>query len=169
MKNSHELEDYALNLGKLVSTLQSLEYCLRAFLFEDDACKSGNTQKIIKYNELKVTDRVPENAFTNYDSLGKLIEKYNKIVLPIGPELAVSKSVVVIRDALAHGRVASFSLLGNMHLLKFSTAQNNQVEVLFSAELNAAWFKNQINHAGGEIIKVVSAERRVGMQIFGEQ
>jgi hypothetical protein len=139
-----ELKDYALNLGRLVSTLQSLEFCLRTFLLENDTRKMSHSQNPIKYDELKIGDRVSEDAFTNYDTLGKLINKYNKIVLPIGPELALNKSVVDVRDALAHGRLASFNLSRNIHLLKFGVPQNDQVEVVYPAELDTAWFKSHI-------------------------
>jgi len=168
MSTPQKHDEYALNLGKLVSTLQSLEFCLRAFLLEVETHNSGQAQNPTNYQQLKVGDRVVVDAFTNYDNLSNLIEKYNKVLLPVDPKLTISKSLVGIRDALAHGRIASFIPLGNMNLLKFSKPQNNQVEVTYSADLNTVWFKDNIKIALDGIKNVVAAGKRLGMNIFSD-
>ena len=98
------LTDYAYNLGSLLANFQSLELGLRAFLQQlPDARPLG-----IPYGEdiysFPAGQAVPESELTSYDSLGRLIDKYNEAARDQG--LAeIDHGLVDIRDALAHGRV----------------------------------------------------------------
>jgi hypothetical protein len=52
--------------------------------------------------------QVPENALTNWDTLGQLISKYNCVLSAAEvPLYSVDSSVVQVRDALAHGRLSA--------------------------------------------------------------
>ena len=61
---------------------------------------------------------LPENEFTGYDTLGQLIDKYNDQATRRGLQL-VDKTLVEIRDALAHGRVSAAEQNDNLKLLNF--------------------------------------------------
>jgi hypothetical protein len=72
-----KMNDTASKLGKIVSNLRSLECLLRMFLKEANG-ESSSTQ----YFNLKINDEVSEDSFTNYDTLGQLIKKYNDHSIP---------------------------------------------------------------------------------------
>jgi len=44
---------------------------------------------------------------TNYDTLGQVFSKYNKVVSKIDPSLQVDTEIAELRDGIAHGRVLS--------------------------------------------------------------
>jgi hypothetical protein len=157
----NKLDKYATSLGKVVINLQSLEFLLRVFLLEAEG-----THSEVDYQELRVGDRVPENAFTNWDSLKDLIEKYNRRIEEDDPSLRVSDCVVEIRDALAHGRVSAFSPSGPRHVLKFGKPENGQVDVIFAAQMDTAWFREQIRLIYNQLKKVVTAGEQLGMNAF---
>ena len=71
-----EQEQHPLNLGKLLVNFQSLEFVLRAFLWESEKDKEQNdsTYRELKLDKLKEGDIVAEDAFTSYDSLNVLIK-----------------------------------------------------------------------------------------------
>jgi hypothetical protein len=54
-----------------------------------------------------VGDQIAEDAFTNWDITGKLVEKYNNRIGPVDRSLCIDDSVIELRDALAHGRVSA--------------------------------------------------------------
>ena len=158
---SNDPDKHAANLGKVMSNLQSLEFSLRAFLLEAES-----TQDAVDYQQLKVGDQIAEDAFGNWDTMGKLIAKYNSIIRPIDCSLCVDDSVVKLRDALAHGRVAAFSPSAHMQLLKFTKPRNRRVRVSFAAQMDKAWFQKQISLTLEQIKKVVAAGKRLGMNAF---
>ena len=87
-------------MGKLVVNFQSLEFALRAFLSNHESGWRQQGDPTFLEN-IKEGDLVKENAFTNWDSLGKLIEDYNKLVGSTNPEFSVDAELKKTRDALA--------------------------------------------------------------------
>jgi hypothetical protein len=145
-------------MGKLVVNLQSLEFALRAFLYGHET-NWKKAQGSAFLEDIKQGSSVPENAFTNYDTLGKLIEKYNGIVPDKDAGLALDKDVTHIRDALAHGRIASNapSLEVPSKLVKYDKPQNGNVRVTDCHMLTEKWFHQNINHVSENIEKIVKA------------
>jgi hypothetical protein len=82
-----DLESYTLAMGKIVVNLHSLEFALRTFLWNHEA-PSGATNWATVLPQLQVGQSVPVNAFSNYDTLGKLIETFNAITTPVDGSLA---------------------------------------------------------------------------------
>jgi hypothetical protein len=140
-------ERHYVSLGKLVGNLQSLEFLLRGFLATVyDAGPDGLINGMPKdMGALQIGEKVPVNHMTNYDSLGKLIDKYNGYVREKKSSLVVDKELVVdLRDALVHGRVSGVWPNGALKILKFSKQDGGQVCVEFSQTIDADWFKSRI-------------------------
>ena len=136
----------------LISYFHTLEFILRAVLKN-----SENGKLNINYASLKRGQILPEDSMTNYDSLGDLIRKYNKLV----PEnLRIAKEIVEIRDALAHGRVFSDSQSLPMRLFKFSKPMDGMVTVTFAVTLNRKWFKETTHQVYNEIEKALQTNEQ---------
>jgi hypothetical protein len=149
--------EYSQNLGKLVSNLLSLEFGLRLFLRINEIPKGASLFEK-KINSLKEGDTILENAFTNYDSLSKLIDKYNCHLGVLSAGLTIDKNLSCIRDAIAHGRVSSNNPNEEMTLLKFSNPnKNGKVTVTFCATLTNDWFREQIKKVYDAVSKVREA------------
>ena len=148
-------EDHIRGLGMLVSYFHALEFALRAVLKNH---KKGHSKKIV-YSLLKTGDTVPEDPMTNYDSLGNLIDKYNQLA---PKELRIAKGIVVVRDAIAHGRVFSDTQNLPMRLFKFDKPKNGAASVTFSATLDQNWFADTAIHLYEEIQKVLKTNQKYG-------
>lgn len=131
-------KQYTLRLGKLVSHFQSLEFILRTFLVNYE---SKRFLELVRLFELKEGEFVTHNAFTNWDNLRNCIEKYNSHVKSSEANLEIDETLVVVRDAIAHGRVFSQdpAFATPNKLLKFSMPQDDKVQVEFSAWLTEDW------------------------------
>ena len=145
-------EHYKL-LGKLVGNFQSLEFILRMFLQLASARPIGIPYGTNMYSS-PVGAELPECAFTSYDTLGALIKKFNT-EMDARRLSTIDVSLVVLRDALAHGRVSSSTPDGTMRLLKFSEPKKGRVRVVFNQEMTKAWFDAQIERVR-EAIRAVS-------------
>lgn len=153
------LDHYWLQLGRIVSNLQSLEFLLRAVLYKVNPPPPGHPSLSVQLDELKVGQTVPENPLTDYRSLDGLITGYNEIVERHAPSLYVDTAVVGLRDALAHGRVSKAELDSDMMILKFSPPKNDQVVVVYAEKMTESWFKEQLSRVTQEIIKVSKADQ----------
>jgi len=143
-------KEHVLYLGNLMMNFQLLEGVIRAFLhafpgqqlFNDEyAAKGIFAQPVGTY--------YPDNALTNYDSLGELIKKFNKYA----DQYAIQKvdiSLVEIRDAIAHGRVfaqepgqpeSPFGL--PLRLVKFDRPFNGKTKMVFNEIMTDSWFERQ--------------------------
>lgn len=131
------LEEYTFGVGKLIVNLHSFEFALRAFLWNREG---GSSWAFLE--SLREGDTVSENAFTNYDTLGHLITKYNAFVSSL-PNLQVDPSLADLRDALAHGRVASSVPSPPLRLLKFGKPAGGNVTVTHSIVVDDAWLSEQ--------------------------
>ncbi len=117
-------------MGTLVVNLQSLEFALRGFLYNCEIAWTNQggpnfLEKIAEGQQLEV------NAFTNYDTLAKHIDKYNDEVRPRNIDLAVDPGIARIRDALAHGRIAGLSPSPGepLRLIKYDKPVSGRVHV----------------------------------------
>lgn len=110
----HNMDPFFRDVGDLRTKFLILEYKLRTFLFK----KSG-MPFMQDFDTISEGDFVDENPFTNWDTLGTLIDKYNAIV-ESNQSLVIDRSIVRIRDALAHGRIYRRSVESQPRLLKFS-------------------------------------------------
>ena len=150
-------KDHFERLGRLVANMQSLELALRVFLHNNEIAK-GLPPPTKIYSEMKVGDVVVNDAFTNWDSLKQLITKYNKDKRVTADGLTIDEKLVDIRDAMAHGRIASTSpsiLLKT--LLKFKRPTGDTVEVEYSALMSREWINEQMDRFHNAILKVTQA------------
>jgi len=125
-------------LGGIMTNLHYLEFKLRRFLL--NAQKIDTTELWDEWHGLKLGAVVPANRLTDYSSLGKLIEDYNKLV---PAEHQVALAVVDLRDALAHGRVTTLGSFP-MKLVKFSKVVGGKVTVEFAQTLGTEWMHEQM-------------------------
>jgi len=136
------MDDHAKRLGQLLGNLQSLEFALRAFLQALPSARPLGIPHGTDIYAFPVGSEVPESEITSYDSLGKLIEKFNA-EMSIRGLSGIDPGLVEIRDALAHGRVSSASEHDNLRLLKFDRPVNGRVRVVFNEIMTEAWFAGQ--------------------------
>jgi hypothetical protein len=106
-------------------------------------------------NTMTFGEVVPENAITRWDSLTHLIKRYNRAISDW--QLAVDPSLVDLRDALAHGRMAASLSERSFALIKFTRPYAGRVEVGFRQELSKEWIENQIKRVLAECEKVARA------------
>ena len=144
-------------LGKLISNLLSLEFVLRAFLYEHSDPPHNPLPRGLSLNVLKIGDVVPENAMTDFSSLGHLINRYNDVISRRHPNLAVDRTIVELRDALAHGRVSSTDAASDPFLLKFERPGGCKTRVTYSQQLTQEWLREQCNWVREEATKVSEA------------
>lgn len=142
-------DDYVRGLGKLQGNLLSLEFSLRIFLRKKET--GGALDRAADTHALKQGDVTPKTAFTNYDTLGELVDQYNASA---SPAHQVDRSVVDLRDTLAHGRVFGNSLAHPLRLLKFAKPIGQSVAVTYSELMDEAWFDHKVMWLSAQIDKV---------------
>jgi hypothetical protein len=151
-------DEHKRQLGGLMANFQALEFILRAFLQGLPTARPIGIPFGTDIYSFSVGTELPENEMTSYDSLGKLIERFNAEMKRRG--LAeMDPKLVEIRDALAHGRVSAASPSDNLRLLKFDRPVNGRVRVVFNEKLTKAWFMMQTKHAydaANLVLKVMS-------------
>ncbi len=151
--------DHALALGKLLGSLQSLEFSLRAFL------ATAATGPKTAGNDLAtavVGDEVIEDPFTDFHSLRRVITHFNSIMGESHGQLVVDIDMVDLRDALAHGRISAATPSFPLRLLKFARPRNGRVRVTHAFELTPEWFEQQTRRVTDEIVKVHAAAKAFG-------
>ena len=126
------MDRYPENLGRLRSNIQSLEFILRAFLVNDEIVKGYTFPQSANLHEMNECDPVPENAFTNYDTLGQLIKKYSSHAKISSAGLTIDDSLVSVRDAIAHGRISSATPSSPLKLLKFDKKDCIQTKLCYN-------------------------------------
>ena len=136
------LERHAFNLGRLLANFQALEFMLRLFLNQLPNARPIGILDGTDIYSLTVGSKVSESDITSYDSLGVLIDKYNAWAQANGhPQ--IDRSLVDVRDALAHGRVSAASPNDKLRLIKFSKPKNGMVTVMFNQRLSEEWFSSE--------------------------
>jgi len=155
------MEKYFEGLGKLVANIQSLEFALRAFLVNYEIASGGTFHQSTNLDDMNEGDIVPENAFTNYDTLRQLIKKYNNNPKILSARLIIDETIVDIRDTIAHGRVSAATPSSSLKLLKFNEPKNNKVKVTFSVTMTKEWFGEQIKRVYNAVLKVSEANDKL--------
>jgi hypothetical protein len=136
------LDEHARQLGGLVGNFQSLEFVLRAFLQGLPTARPIGIPRGTDIYSFPVGTELPENEMTSYESLDQLIYRFNSEMKKRGlPE--IDRTLVEVRDALAHGRVSAASMNDNLRLLKFDRPVNGRVRVTFNEQLSESWFVTQ--------------------------
>ncbi len=150
-------------MGKLVVNLQSFEFALRGFLYNREQGRTSQGRPGFLEGVTK-GQKVEENAFTNYDTLGKLIDKYNGKVRPADASLEVDPGIARIRDAVAHGRIAGLlsSLDEPLRLVKYDKPANGLVRVTDFHILTKDWFDEKIKWVCQNLKKVQQANELTG-------
>ena len=150
--------DHALRLGKLLGNLQSLEALLRIYLLKVGTGASLGAPAKKPYWDLLEGEVVDDDEFTNYDSLGQLIAKYNMHVTSRFPQFCVSTEIVKVRDLLAHGRVAGTSQdTTTLKILKFTKPKDGKAIVTTSNLMDDSWFDLNIALSRAQIENVARA------------
>lgn len=131
-------------LGRLVWNLWSLEWMLRNVLYLLKRAPHTELPHPETLFAAKTGDRLPENALTSYDSLGQLIDAYNETA-----RKPIDRSLVALRDTIAHGRVlAKDDASQHFVLAKFTKPGGNSVAVETRYELTFDWMNEQIARVG---------------------
>jgi len=161
MQTQKAFDNYQSALGRTIGNLHSLELLLRLFLHNVDARRYGSPPPEVGLDKIKVGDVVPENYFTNYDSLRDLVKKYNNLVTSQkAPGFCVDETVVKLRDALAHGRVLGQQPAPPLQLYKFGKPKSHQVTVEYVADLTETELAGYIRRLFEQLKKVGEACKR---------
>lgn len=141
MSTKAKFELHALNLGKLVGNLLTIEMAARMFLAKhEEVFQSKVTTQLLQVSE---GDLVESDAFTNSDDLRQTLQKYNKRA-PSSFAVSIGE-IVALRDALAHGRTFGFGQIPHLRLLKFSRkATEGKYRVELAQDMSEAWFTHNI-------------------------
>ncbi len=159
-------EEICKSFGEIITNLQSLEFVLRIFLDEIHGHPDQSKGAFSKLTKLKAGDWVPENYFTNYDSLDKLVNKVNNELRAHNFTEVVDTSIVNIRDAIAHGRILAEKPEGPFYLLKFSKPSDKKTQVTFSIEITSEWLSTQIKRSYEEIQKIIKISKTIDLKCF---
>lgn len=150
-------KDHAYLLGQIVTNLLSIELLIRAFLNYHPDTKEAHFN-MDDIDNTPVGDEVPKNSLTNYDTLGVLIKKYNKIIRKIDTTLCIDKTVVDIRDFIAHGRLYGKDVtVFPLRMIKFDQPINGKVKIIKKEVLETDWFCTQRRFTGKQIKNVQEA------------
>jgi hypothetical protein len=153
-------DQYALGFGRIVVNLIGLETALRGYLSTLDRAAKESGRPAWDCMQWKLGDKVDEDAFTSYDSLGRLIEEYNTRVEGTDAALCVDTCVVDLRHAIAHGCILGSVGGGPWRLFKFGEPRNGKAELTRCEDLTVSWLDAQAKRVRAEVQKVVEAQGR---------
>ena len=160
MNNRSDFERHALNLGKLVGNLLTIEMAARMVIAKHES-KSG-VNFATQLPTVKAGDLVDNDAFTNPDDLRQTLRKYNKRA-PSEYKVATDE-IVDLRDALAHGRSFGFGNMKHLRLLKFSRKKiGEKIKVELVKDMDDEWFSANIlllNTALEKLTKSLNYEQK---------
>ena len=157
-------DEHYLRLGKLVASYQSLEFFLRLVLQSLPSARPLGIPHGVNICSFPVGKKLPESELTSYDTLGKLIDTYNKEIHACGGS-QLDKALVEVRDTLAHGRVSAAREDGTLRLLKFGKPKEGRVMVVFNEEMSADWFARQTKRVFEAIKSVCDFAERSKMSV----
>lgn len=154
MSDKARFEQHALNLGKLTGNLQTIEMAARLAIVKLDKAAGERIQSQLP--QVRVGELIETNAFTNKDDLNQTLEKYNKCA-PLDCRVD-RKSIVALRDGLAHGRVFGARTMKHLRLLKFSRkATEGRVAVELAIDMTEEWFLENIRRLNEAVAKITKA------------
>jgi hypothetical protein len=90
-----------------------------------------------------VGTKLVESELTSFDSLAALIDKVNAELFRQGCSERVDRSLVELRDALAHGRISANAENETSRLLKFNKPNSGRVQITFNQVMSKEWFAEQ--------------------------
>jgi len=157
MKDS---EYYEL-LGRLVGNFCSLEVAVRMFLHG-----YNREATMPDLPDLNVGTEVAESSFTNWDSLGDLVDKFNKVVQDRDLDDKLDRCVVRVRDMIAHGRILGVTPAPPHTLYKFGRPQNGRVTVEAVEMLDESFLHQQLGRVFQQVRIVVRASKALGQDTF---
>lgn len=150
--------DHVLRLGKLLGNLQSLETLLRIYLLKVGSAVADTRVVKKPYWDLVVGDIVDDDEFSNYDTLGKLVAKYNLDISKRESSLCIDTQLIAVRDLLAHGRIAAAAAdTASLKVVKFEKPQDGKAVVSASVLMDDDWFDTNIANCRVQIENVSSA------------
>jgi hypothetical protein len=142
-----EVKNHTHLVGSIVTNLQALETVLRYY-------SMGPKAQEVEFPKVGEPEAV-ESGLTNYVSLGGLVKRFNKSLKPDEQQFKVDSQVVVIRDAMAHGRLLASEQKLPYQLWKFGKPNNGRVPVEFYKELTVEWLTEAKNLIDAQRQKVV--------------
>lgn len=148
---------YAL-LGGLVANRLSLEVALRAFL----AYHNRDREPEADLSRCTAGAKVPVNSFTNYDTLDKLVQKFNKVMKRHKSALRIDSRVLDLRDMIAHGRVFGERPDPPYTLWKFGKPSGGQVVVEACEVLDEQWLRNAARTVSEQLLLIRRASKELG-------
>jgi hypothetical protein len=151
-------EEHLRRVGGIILNLQALELTLRRFLVE----ASGQTM----YWPRPTDTLVPENYITNYMPLGPIIDDFNQALNEVEKQkFTVDRSMVDVRDTLAHGRVGTWTESFPVTLWKFGKPKDGKVPVS-SITLTRDWLVTTSSNVEAQRVKVVECSKARGYKIL---
>lgn len=155
MTTKERFESHAVNLGKLIGNLQSLEMGARIAIVKLDP--RSFEQVRTQLPQVRQGDLVEVNAFTNGDDLNQTLEKYNKCV-PLEYRIDV-QPLVRLRDSLAHGRTFGYGQMNHLRLLKFGRKKDSSGRLVVerAEDMTDDWFSTNIRALQEALEKVRTA------------
>ena len=148
-----QFDDHSIHLyhlGQLMGNLSVFEMAVRIFL-----CKHHNE----KWKPPKKGDKiVPETHMTNFNSLGEIVKKYNKIS---EEKYKIDPFVVRLRDGIAHGRIITMESM-EIGIFKYAQPKNGNVEVVLDEVLNTDFYRKSLALVDEQILKVIDCGQQLG-------
>jgi hypothetical protein len=156
-------ERYALLLGRLICTLQSLEFALRTILVSATR-RPGKREPPFDLAAMQYASLVPENPFTSYDTFGDLLAAFNAAP-SLPPELKLDLSLADLHDTVVQGRLSAPIESTPLRLLKFGRPAGGLVRVTHCSDLSEAWLTAETERVVAEVAKVALAvEKMAGVR-----
>ncbi len=136
------VDEHARNIGGLICNLQSIEFEIRCLLSWANYPEASGLPAGHRLSELSEGNQYLAGTFTNYDSLGQLVSKFN-LFADKRNFRKIDTSIVTLRDAIAHGRCASDAGENSFRLIKFSKPSCGRVTVTYNQALDSKWYERQ--------------------------
>jgi hypothetical protein len=150
-----EWRDHTHWVGCIVTNLQALETVLRRFLLEVHAQQ-------VQFPKVGEAESI-ETYLTNWLSLDALVRYFNNDLKEAEKKFSVDETVIVMRDAFAHGRLLTDNEFP-ARLWKFGLARDGRVPVEFCEELTVEWLKEKSNWIDRQRQKVVDCFKARGYE-----
>lgn len=155
------MHEHPALLGRLQGSLHTLEMMLRLFILRHEG-KPFST----KYFEAEAGSTLTVDEFTDGDTVGDLVARFNEIAATAEEMQAVDRSVVDLAAALSRGRIAILRDGTPPRLLKLSAPHDGVVDVEFAATMSASWLYEQIALVTHQHDRVLGAASFLGLDRF---
>ena len=148
-------------LGGLWGNFLSLDAVLRGFQHRLPNAKPIGIPHGMDVYSYPVGTEFPISPLANMEFFSSLVESYNKEAVARGLGSPIDASLVVLRNALAHGFVSTDVKEGPMRLLKFGPSRPGFVKITVNETMDLAWFKAQKRRVFDAIHTVHTAEQKL--------